>query len=183
LTVFSSLGVGIIFVGLTATTIIGGEGIRERFSTLLGNDPQKLYFESRGNQLQTGFTELASQYPFGAGLARWGMMHGYFADRSNLDSTEIWAEVQPSVWLLDGGLVLLCAYSLALLVTVWKEWKTTMGLASRDDRLWAATVAAVNIGTLALVFSFVPFVTQVGLQYWFLEGALYGAMLGQPRRS
>jgi hypothetical protein len=183
LTVFFSLGVGIIFVGLTATTIIGGEGIRERFSTLLGNDPQKLYFESRGNQLQTGFTELASQYPFGAGLARWGMMHGYFADRSNLDSTEIWAEVQPSVWLLDGGLVLLCAYSLALLVTVWKEWKTTMGLASRDDRLWAATVAAVNIGTLALVFSFVPFVTQVGLQYWFLEGALYGAMLGQPRRS
>jgi hypothetical protein len=58
-----------------------------------------------------------------------------------------------------------------------------MGLASRDDRLWAATVAAVNIGTLALVFSFVPFVTQVGLQYWFLEGALYGAMLGQPHRS
>ena len=183
LTVFSSLCVGIIFVGLAGSTIIGGEGIRERFSTLLGDDPQKLYFESRGNQLQTGFTELASEYPFGAGLARWGMMHGYFADRSNLDSTEIWAEVQPSVWLLDGGLVLLSAYSLALLVTVWKEWKTTMGLASRNDRLWAATVAAVNVGTLALVFSFVPFVTQVGLQYWFLEGALYGAMIGRPHKS
>jgi hypothetical protein len=183
LTVFSSLCVGIIFVGLAGSTIIGGEGIRERFSTLLGGDPQTLYLQSRGNQLQTGFTELASEYPFGAGLARWGMIRGYFGDRSNLDSTEIWAEVQPSVWLLDGGLVLLSAYSLALLVTVWKEWKTTMGLASRNDRLWVATVAAVNIGTLALVFSFVPFVTQVGLQYWFLEGALYGAMLGQPRRS
>src|ERR1700730_7666951 len=182
-TVFSSLCVGIIFVGLAATTIIGGEGIRERFSTLLGEDPEKLYFESRGQQLQTGFVQLATEYPFGTGLARWGMMHGYFADRSNLDSTEIWAEVQTSVWLLDGGLVLLSAYSLALLVTVWKEWKTTMGLASRDDRLWAATVVAVNVGTLALVFTFVPFVTQVGLQYWFLEGALYGAMIRQPRRS
>ena len=183
LTVFSSLCVGIIVAGLAGSTIIGGEGIRERFSTLLGDDPQKLYLQSRGTQLQTGFMELASEYPFGAGLARWGMMRGYFADRTNLDSTEIWAEVQPSVWLLDGGLVLLIGYSLALLVTVWNEWKTTMGLASRNDRLWAATVAAVNIGTLALVFSFVPFVTQVGLQYWFLEGALYGAMIGRPRRS
>jgi hypothetical protein len=183
LTIFSSLGVGIVVVGLTATSIIGGEGIRERFATLLGGDPEKLYFQSRGNQLQTGFIELASEYPFGAGLARWGMMHGYFGDKSNLDSTEIWAEVQTSVWLLDGGLVLLSVYSLGLLVTVWKEWKTTMGLASRDDRLWAATVVAVNVGTLALVFTFVPFVTQVGLQYWFLEGALYGAMIRQPRRS
>jgi hypothetical protein len=126
---------------------------------------------------------LASEYPFGAGLGRWGMMRGYFGDPSNLDSTEVWAEVQPSVWLLDGGLVLLSLYSLALIVTVWQEWKTTMGLASSDDRLWTATVAAVNIGMLAYVFSFVPFVTQAGLQYWFLEGALYGAMLGQRRRS
>jgi hypothetical protein len=96
LTAFSSLSVGIIFVGLAGSTIIGGEGIRERFSTLLGGDPQTLYLQSRGNQLQTGFTELASEYPFGAGLARWGMIRGYFGDRSNLDSTEIWAEVRPS---------------------------------------------------------------------------------------
>lgn len=183
LTAFASLSVGIIVVGLTASTIIGGEGIRDRFSTLLTDDPRQLYFENRGRQLQIGFNELAGQYPFGAGLARWGMMRGYFGDRSNLDSTEVWAEVQPTAWLLDGGLVLLGLYSLALLVTVSYEWRTTMGLASRDDRLWAATVAAVNIGTLALVFSFVPFATQVGLQYWFLEGALYGAMLGRPRRS
>jgi hypothetical protein len=183
LTVFASLCAGIIFVGLTLTTIIGGEGIRERFSTLLGGDPGQLYLQSRGNGLQAGFIELASEYPFGAGLARWGMMRGYFADRSNLDSTEIWAEVQPSAWLLDGGLVLLIAYSLALLVTVKSEWTTTMGLARSNDRLWAAAVAAANIGTLALVFSFVPFATQVGLQYWFLEGALFGALLGQPRRS
>jgi hypothetical protein len=182
LTAFASLCVGVIVVGLTASTILGGETIRERFSTLLGNDPTRLYYESRGSQLQTGFNELASQYPFGAGLARWGMMYGYFGDRSKLDSTEVWAEVQPTVWLLDGGLFLLGLYSLALVVTSLHTWRLSMRLVDPNDRLWASTVAAVNIGTLALVFSFVPFVTQVGIQYWFLEGALLGAMAGRPQR-
>lgn len=183
LTAFASLCAGVIVVGLTASTLLGGESIRERFSTLLEEDPRSLYLESRGNQLKSGFNELASQYPFGAGLARWGMMHGYFGDRSKLDSTELWAEVQPTAWLLDGGLFLLGLYSVALIVTAFYTWKTALQLANGEDRLWASTVAAVNIGTLALVFSFVPFATQVGIQYWFLEGALLGAMAGQPRRS
>jgi hypothetical protein len=111
------------------------------------------------------------------------MMHGYFGDRSKLDSTEIWAEVQTSVWLLDGGVFLLTLYSLALSAAALYTWRLSLQLARREDRLLTATVAAVNIGTLALVFSFVPFVTQVGIQYWFLEGAVLGAMAGQPRRS
>jgi hypothetical protein len=28
----------------------------------------------------------------------------------------------------------------------------------------------------ALVFTFVPFATQIGIQFWFLEGLLHGAM-------
>jgi hypothetical protein len=183
LTAFASLSVGVIVVGLAASTILGGEGIRERFSTLLDDDPRGLYYKSRGQQIETGFNELASQYPFGAGLARWGMMHGYFGDRTKLESTEIWAEVQPTVWLLDGGVVLLGLYALALAAAAWYEWRLAMTLETREDRYWAATVTAVNIGTLALVFSFVPFVTQVGLQYWFLEGALHGAMAGRLRRT
>ena len=30
---------------------------------------------------------------------------------------------------------------------------------------------------------FVPFGTAAGMQYWFLEGALHGAMVRRPRRS
>ena len=37
-------------------------------------------------------------------------------------------------------------------------------------------IIAANMGTIAMVFSFVPFGTQMGLQFWFLEGALHGAM-------
>ena len=182
LTAFTTLSAGVVILGLAASTVLGGEGIRERFATL-GEDPRTLYYQSRGQQIETGFNELASQYPFGAGLARWGMMHGYFGDRSKLESTEIWAEVQPTVWLLDGGFPLLLLYAGALIAAVWYEWRLAMSLEVREDRYWAATVAAVNIGTLALVFSFVPFVTQVGLQFWFLEGALHGAMVHRLRRS
>jgi len=183
LTAFATLSTGVVILGLAASTVLGGEGIRERFATLLGDDPRTLYYQSRGQQIESGFNELASQYPFGAGLARWGMMHGYFGDRSKLESTEIWAEVQPTVWLLDGGFPLMLLYIAALVAAVWYEWRLAMKLEVREDRYWAATVAAVNIGTLALVFSFVPFVTQVGLQFWFLEGALHGAMAQRLRRS
>jgi hypothetical protein len=37
-----------------------------------------------------------------------------------------------------------------------------------------AVVLAADFGTAALIFSFTPFVTQVGIQYWFLAGALHG---------
>ena len=46
-------------------------------------------------------------------------------------------------------------------------------------RACAAVVVAVNLGTAALSFSFTPFVTQVGLQFWFLAGALHGIAMGR----
>jgi hypothetical protein len=41
-------------------------------------------------------------------------------------------------------------------------------------RSCAALVFAVNAGTIALVFGFTPYTTQVGMQFWFLTGALHG---------
>ena len=41
-------------------------------------------------------------------------------------------------------------------------------------RACAGIVLAVNLGTAALIFSFTPFVTQIGLQFWFLTGAAQG---------
>ena len=37
-----------------------------------------------------------------------------------------------------------------------------------------AVVLSANLGVAALIFSFTPFNTQIGLQYWFLAGALHG---------
>ena len=40
---------------------------------------------------------------------------------------------------------------------------------------------AANLGTAALIFSFTPFVTQIGLQFWFLAGAINGIAAVPPR--
>jgi hypothetical protein len=173
------------FVGLSAlvlvtaflgSSLLGGESIGQRFATLFAEDPRALYFASRGAQLSHGVSEFVTEYPFGAGLARWGMMNLYFADPSNLDAPALWAEIQPNAWALDGGPLLIVLYAGALLAVGRAQWQLVRQLPD-DDRRWAAAVMAVNAGTIALVFSFVPFTTQVGLQFWFLEGALHGAMI------
>jgi hypothetical protein len=178
---FSTLSVGLVVGGLSIATFLGGTSISERFSTLVAGDPRTLYYQSRGQAVEYGFSYLLSEYPLGAGLARWGMMRSYFGDPAKLDSTELFAEVQPNAWILDGGVFLLVMYGLALLTTAAYDLKLLRTLANRDDRLWAAAVIAANFGTIALVFSFVPFGTAAGMQFWFLEGALHGAMARRPR--
>jgi hypothetical protein len=178
---FTTLSVGLVLGSLSIATILGGESIMERFSTLVAEDPRELYYRSRGQSVEYAFNNLISEYPLGAGLARWGMMNAYFGDTRKLDAPTVFAEVQPNAWLLDGGVFLLAFYGIALGLTVAYDVKLIRTLANRDDRLWAAAVIAANFGTLALVFSFVPFGTSVGMQFWFLEGGLHGAMARRPR--
>jgi hypothetical protein len=175
--------VALMVGGLALSSTLGGQSVQDRFLTLLGSDPGQVYYESRGVQLESAFSSLAVTYPFGAGLARWGMMRNYFGDPETPDSNELFAEVQPNAWILDGGIPLLLLYSVALALTAAYELKLIRDLADRNNRLLAAVVTAANFGTLALVFSFIPFGTSVGIQFWFFEGALYGAMVNQLRRS
>jgi hypothetical protein len=180
---FTMLSVGLVAGGLSLATLLGGTSISDRFSTLLAEDPRALYYQSRGQAVEYAFDKLLVDYPLGAGLARWGMMRYYFGNPAKLDTTEVFAEVQPNAWILDGGIFLLAMYGLALIATAVYDLKLVRALADRNDRLWAAAVVAANFGTLALVFSFVPFGTAAGMQFWFLEGALHGAMDRRPRVS
>jgi hypothetical protein len=178
---FTALAVGLVLGGLSLATVLGGQSISERFSTLVAEDPRELYYRSRGQSVEYAFNNLIAEYPLGAGLARWGMMSFYFGGPRNADVPSVFAEVQPNAWLLDGGIFLMLFYGLALTMSAIHDIKLVRSLANRDDRLWSAAVIAANFGTLALVFSFVPFGTAAGMQFWFLEGALHGAMASRPR--
>ncbi|PYQ83123.1 MAG: hypothetical protein DMG03_15080 [Acidobacteria bacterium] len=180
-TQFGTLAVGILAGALVLAVALGGQSTLDRFSTLLAEDPATLYYNNRGVAFQQGFTTLLSEYPMGAGLARWGMMHYYFGAPSRMDVAEVFAEVQPSAWILDGGVFLLAFYFLALIATVVYDAVFVRNLADPEDRLWTAAIVAANFGTLVLVFTFVPFGTVGGMQFWFLEGALHGAMARRPR--
>ena len=83
--------------------------------------------------------------------------------------------------MFDGGVPLVGLYGLVLLVTLLGDLKLIRSLADPEDRLLATIVVAANVGTIGLVFTFVPFGTAVGMQFWFLEGMLHGAMADRPR--
>jgi hypothetical protein len=102
------------------------------------------------------------------------MMRLYFGDESNASSEPLWAEIQFPAWALDGGIVLLVLYMLVLLQDTWMETRNCIALRTTAVASDMAVIVASNAGVLALIFSFTPFTTQIGLQYWFLAGVLHG---------
>ncbi len=179
---FASVGTAVVVGSLSLATLLGGESVQERFMTLFGDDPRTTYYQARGVQVEYAFTDLIDRYPFGAGLARWGMAGYYFGTESGaIDREAVFAEVQPNAWILDGGWPLLVLYTLALIATVTFDLRLIRSLRDAPDRLLASIVAATNFGTLFFLFTFVPFGTAAGMQFWFLEGALHGAMAARPR--
>jgi hypothetical protein len=172
--VFGAAAATLVLVAFGFALVLGGRSIAERTSTLLQQDPISLYSASRGGQLVYTFSELLINHPLGAGLGRWGMVAGYFGGAENPESTPLWAEIQIAGWAIDGGIPLLFLSAAALIVTFRSQVRVALHSIDPKIRACAAVVVAVNLGTAALSFSFTPFVTQVGLQFWFLAGALHG---------
>jgi hypothetical protein len=171
---FGGVAAAIVVATFSFALMLGGESIAERTLTLLAQDPVALYAGSRGGQLSYTFGEILQKYPMGAGLGRWGMIAVYFGTGAAADVEPLWVEIQVAGWAIDGGLILLLLSVGALAVTLVSE--VQLARTDRDARVraCAAVVLAANLGTAALIFTFTPFVTQIGLQFWFLAGALHG---------
>ncbi len=165
-----ALGGALIF----AVTLAGAEVVT-RFATLFEDDPLTVYYVARGGQLHYALNDALAEFPLGAGLARWGMSAVYFG-RPTLDTPTLWAEIQLAGWIMDGGVLLMLIYCGALAITALAELR--VATQAREPMLAAcgAAVFAANLAPIALIFTFTPFVTQVGVQYWFLAGALHGVL-------
>lgn len=168
-----AVGVVIILLSFSFAQTLGGQSIEDRVATLFEDDPMAVYYSNRGAQIEYGFTTLLTDYPAGAGLARWGMMRNYFGDENNLNSPMIWAELQPNAWILDGGVVLLFFYVMAVISNTRSQFHLLRSARSPALRFSTSTITAVNLVTVALIFGYTPFTNQVGVQYWFLSGVLY----------
>jgi hypothetical protein len=172
---FAVLSGVLLLAAFGYAVVLGGESIAERVFTLFEDDPLATYYASRGGQLVYDLNEFFVEFPLGAGLGRWGMTGNYFGDPSNLDSPPIWAEVQVAGWMLDGGFILVALYVGALIATALYDWKLATRARDPRVRIAAAVILSANAGTCALILSFTPFMTQIGIQYWFLAGAIHGA--------
>ena len=104
------------------------------------------------------------------------MMAFYFGRKDAPPEEGLWAEIMFPAWILDGGIILMFLYCGALVVTVRAEYVLSRSSPDPDVQAVSACVLAGNAAIVALCFSFVPFVTQVGLQFWFLSACLRGAI-------
>ncbi len=170
-TTIGVLGGVLLCTGFAFALTLGGQSVSERFMTVLAGDPVSVYYEARGIQLSYSLSELMLDYPIGAGLARWGMAAAYFGS-SRVPT--MWAELQVTGWLIDGGVPLLVLYSGALLVVAHSQFRLARLTQYPRIAACAAVVFAVGLGPIAMTVSFTPFVTQLGVQFWFLAGALHG---------
>lgn len=172
-TQFTLIAAGIVFGSFLLAVALGGQAITDRVMTLIGVNPIDVYQTARGAQLTVTFQQLLFEAPFGSGLARWGMAAMYFSTFNGLDKP-IWAEIQFTGWVIDGGILMVVLYCSALLITSLSEWRIAMTRHLPMLSTCGAVILSLNIGAAMLIFSFTPFVTQIGIQYWFLAGALHG---------
>jgi hypothetical protein len=170
-TAFALLAGGLIAVSFLVAVTLGGHSITDRFMTLFAEDPMAVYYRARGVQLHDTLTEVVFEYPLGAGLGRWGMAGGYFGTAG---APTLWAEIQIAGWIIDGGIPMIVLYGGAIVAVGAAQMRLARLTQYPRVSACAAVVFAANVGTAAMVFSFTPFVTQIGIQYWFLAGALHG---------
>jgi hypothetical protein len=170
---FSILAGGAVVLSLSLAVALGGATVTERVNTLFASDPFTVYQGARGGLLTYTFSELIFQYPLGAGLGRWGMVAGYFASNSRTGQG-LWAEIQFTGWMIDGGVLMIAVYLGALVSATISAWRIAHATHYPRLAVCGAVVLAANIGPAIMIISFTPFVTQAGIQYWFLAGALHG---------
>lgn len=156
---------------------LGGRGVTDRLNTLTEQNPSDVYYSHRGHFLLSTIDKLLPRYPFGAGLGRWGMVNRYFGSRTN----SLWVEIQWTGWLLDGGVPLVLAYTLAILTVTYLAFRLAIRKEDGVLNSWAALVVAYNVGALALCFSYVLFIGTAGVEFWLINAALLQAARYQAR--
>jgi hypothetical protein len=177
--VFAASVAGLIAaIGFYMAFSVAGDTVTSRLATLLEDDPSSVYRKNRGHFVATAFKLLLPEYPLGAGLGRWGMMNQYFGNPDD----GIWAEVQWSGWVIDGGIFLILAYPAAIIVAIWRAMRVALNPAAGERGLWAAVVSAHGVGSLALTFSYPIFMSTGGLQFWLIN-AVFVRSLFEPQSS
>ena len=174
-TMLGGLGAAMIVGALAWVTATSGKSVTGRFTDLLETNLVEKYDKSRGGFVREALTETVWDYPIGAGLGWWGQIYGAFGDKTV--PSKIWVEVMWPAWVIDGGIPLLLTYLAALGFAMTDTLRIALRTRDRELGFWAAVIFASNLSVLATCFSFVTFLTSIGIQFWLLAAALHAADL------
>jgi hypothetical protein len=167
---------GIAIIAFLGAVALGGADVTDRFFTLVSEDPRAVYYKNRGLFLQYTIDTLLPQYPLGAGLGRWGMIGKYFGGGPGAPPP-LWAEIQWTAWLFDGGILLMIIYT----VMIVRALLLCLKIAARQDLAepelgkWAAVLFGYGIGAFAVTFNSCIFESTGGIDFWILNAAVFTA--------
>ena len=156
----------------------GGDQVADRFSSLTESRFDEVYYSNRGIFLEDTFFNVLPQFPLGAGLGRWGMIHTYFGDKSSTAPFSLYAEIQSTAWIYDGGVLLMGLYYFVILFSIWNSAKTVFKSDGVVSDL-ATVVVGLNLATLATTFGSIPFIGQSGVVFWLLNTGLVAVGSGR----
>ena len=168
-------GVGLLACAYVWAVSVGGDAVADRFLGLVDGGVIRTFEESRGSVLRYTMAELLYEFPLGAGLGRWGMMQVLFGDSTMWQAPPIHVEVQPTGWLLDGGLPLLVLYAGALGTALVYSYRIVVKATEVRLRDLAAVLLCAQLAIVALCLTGPVFNTQLGIQFWTMTGVLFGA--------
>lgn len=166
--------VAVVLASFTWAVAVGGESVVERVQSMLDVGVVQSYQENRGIFLTYTLQELLYEYPFGAGLGRWGMMSAYFGEPTNWQFPALWAEIQLTGWLYDGGVLLWISYAAAIAAAVYHTYRIA-GASEPYLGDLATMVLSVQVLIIGLCFTGLVFNTQMGIVFWLLSASVYGA--------
>jgi len=175
-----SLGGALVAGAFVWAVAVGGDALMDRFSSLVSNGVIHTFREQRGQFLTYTLSELLYQFPFGAGLGRWGMMQVYFGDPTLWQAPPIHVEIQPTGWLLDGGVALWVAMGGALAIALRTSYRVAV-LATGELQDAATAIVCLQLTVLCLCLTGPVFNTQLGIQFWAVTGAVLGPLLAAPQ--
>jgi hypothetical protein len=164
----------LVVASFTWAVAVGGESVVDRFQSILDVGVVQSYQENRGIFLTYTFQELLYEYPFGAGIGRWGMMSAYFGDPTNWQFPALWAEIQLTGWLYDGGVLLWICYAGAIAAATYHTYRVACSSEPYLSDL-ATMVLSVQVLVIGLCFTGPVFNTQTGIVFWLLSASVYGA--------
>ncbi len=167
-------GAAVVLASFAWAVAVGGDSVVDRFQSMIDQGVVSSYQENRGAFLTYTLQELLYEYPFGAGIGRWGMMSAYFGEPTNWRFPGLWAEIQLTGWLYDGGVLLCVCYAAAVGATVHHTYKIAISTETHLSDL-ATMVLSVQILVVGLCFTGLVFNTQMGIVFWLLSASVYGA--------
>lgn len=164
----------VVIASFTWAVAVGGESIVERVQSILEVGVVQSYQENRGIFLSYTLQELLYEYPFGAGIGRWGMMSAYFGEPTNWQYPALWAEIQLTGWLYDGGVLLWMCYAGGIAAATYHTYRVAGSSETHLSDL-ATMVLTVQVLIIGLCFTGPVFNTQTGIVFWLLSASVFAA--------